>query len=169
MGKVNESLDAFNKCLKIHPYTLAYFNRALLYMGTGRPTLALADADKTLDAEPENARAWYIKGVCTEQIGNVTQAIAYYSKAITYEGTEPLFYLKRGAAYTNTDQYQLAVADLNKTITLDPTNATAFYYRGVVKYKTGQRPCTDFQSAIAKGYKVPEDVMKKICISSIAK
>ncbi len=169
MGRVNESLDAFNKCLSIYPYTLAYFNRSLLYMGTGRPVLALADAEKTLEAEPENARTWYIKAVCTEQLGNAMQAIAYYSKAIEYEGTEPLFYLKRGMAYNNTDQYQFALADLERTITLEPSNGAAFYYRGIVKYKTGQDPCNDFQAAVGKGFKVPEEVMKKICNSSDAK
>jgi len=163
--KVNESLDALNKCLAIYPFPDAYFSRALLYMGTGRPALALADAEKNLDAEPTNARAWYIKGNCIEQQGNIELAIENYSKAISYEDTEALFYLMRGQAYAKINQARQALIDFNKAISLDSTNAMGFYYRGLVKYQSGGNPCDDFSNAIAKGYRVPADIVQKACNS----
>ncbi len=162
-GKVNESLDAFNKCLAINSYPDAYFSRALLYMGTDRPALALPDAEKTLETQPSNARAWYIKAYCLEQQGNTGFAIECYSKAITYENNEPLFYIRRGLSYTKINQNQSALDDLNKAIRLDPANGEAWYDRGITKFNSGQDPCNDFRTAIVKGYKVPAEVSEKLC------
>ncbi len=162
-NRINESLDAFNKSLQIHPHPEAYFNRALIYMGTGKSANALTDAEKVLETQPANARAWYIKGNCAEQLGEIGPSIDYYSKAIRYEDNEPLFYLHRGLAYTNTGQYGLAGADIDKALSLDNTNATAYYYRGILKYKSGNSPCDDFKIAIARGYAPPADVMQKLC------
>ncbi len=162
-GKVAESLDALNKCLAIAPYPMAYFSRALLYMGTGKPDLALADAASTLSYQPGNARAWYIKGYCLEQKGSMQAAIDCYTKAIEYENTEPLFYMRRGEMFVKTNQYQAAQADLKKANESDPANGETIYYLGIVKYSFGQNPCGDFQLAIKKGYKVPAEVMEKLC------
>lgn len=162
-NNINAALNAFNKSIELHQYPEAYFNRALIYMATGRSAAALADAEKVLETQPTNARAWYIKANSTEQLGNITSSIEYYSKAIFYEGTEPLFYLHRGLAYTNTGQYKAASLDIEKALRLDSSNATAYYYRGILKYKMGLPPCDDFRTAITKGYKAPHNVMQKLC------
>lgn len=166
MGRANESLEAFNKCLSINHYSEAYFNRALLYMSTGRPVLALADAEANLELQPRNARSWYIKAYCIEQQGNIGMAIEYYTKAILFEGNEPLFYIRRGLAYTKMSQSQIALDDFNKAIALDPKNGEAYYYRGRIKGNLGQSGCVDLKMAVSRGYKVPAEIMQQSCGSS---
>jgi tetratricopeptide (TPR) repeat protein len=162
-GKVNDALEALNKCIAVNPYPKAYFSRAMLYMGTGKPDLALADAEKVLAVQPENARAWYVKANCLFVLGNTVAAIECDSKAIQYENNEPLFYTLRGQAYAKTNQPAEALKDLNNAVALNPSNGKAYYLLGIVKYQFGQSACGDLNTAIAKGFKVPGDILEKAC------
>jgi len=162
-GKPKEALDALNKCLDINDFTKAHFSRALLYQGTGRPGLALTDAQRVLDTQPQNARAWYIKGDCTEQTGNLPEALDCFNKAIENEDSEPLFYIRRGLIYAKTNQSQPALNDLEKAVALNPSNGEAYYYRGIVKYRSGQNPCKDFHYALNHGYKDAQAAIENLC------
>jgi tetratricopeptide (TPR) repeat protein len=165
-GKSAESLESLDKCLSLASYPPAFFCRSLLYMSAGKFGAALSDAEQTLAAQPHNARAWYVKAFCTEQQGNPNLAIQLYSKAIAYESTEPLFYKRRGICFANTNQFQPGLADLDKAIFLDGTNAEAFYYRGAIKYNLGGEPCMDLNTAVTKGYKAPPGLIQKLCGTS---
>ena len=162
-GRAMEALDALNKCIAIKEYPKAYFSRAMLYEGTGKPDLAIADADKVLADQPQNARAYYIKADCLEQQGNITGALENYSKAIGYDGAEPLFYIRRGLALAKTNQLPQALSDLDVAVTQNPANGEALYYRGMVKYRMGQSPCNDFNNALRHGYKAATEAIAKFC------
>ena len=162
-GRPMEALDALNRSLAIDEYVKAYFSRALLYEGTGKYDLALADADRVLEQQPKNARAYYIKADCQEQLGNMAGAMENYNKAIAYEDNEPLFYIRRGMAYAKGNQVAQAMDDLNRAVSLNPNNGEALYYRGIVKYKSGQSPCDDLSNALRHGYKQATEAIAKIC------
>ena len=162
-GRVDDALDALNKCIAIKEYSKAYFSRAMLYEGTGRPALAIADADRVLADQPQNARAYYVKADCLEQQGNVQAALDNYTEAITYEGTEPLFSIRRGLALAKLNRNKEALADLDKAVSLNGNNGEAFYYRGIIKYRSGQNPCTDFNAALKHGYKEAEAAIAQFC------
>ncbi len=162
-GRVDDALEALNRCIAIKEYTKAYFSRAMLYEGTGKPALAIADAEKVLAEQPQNARAYYVKGDCLEQQGNIQASLDNYSEAITYEGTEPLFYIRRGLALAKMSRYPQAINDLNKAVSLNPNTGEAFYYRGIVKYRSGQGPCDDFNTALKHGYKQAADAIAQFC------
>lgn len=162
-GKTVEALAAMNRSLEIDPCPQTYFSRAILYLGTRRTSLALADVEKVLEIQPANARAWYIKGNCLEQFGSTSQAIDCYSSAISYENDEPMFCMRRGKALADIGQYRAALDDLNNALSLNPDYGEALYYRGAVLYNLGQSPCNDFKTAMNKGYKVPVNVMNTLC------
>jgi tetratricopeptide (TPR) repeat protein len=162
-GKAMQALDALNKSLELKENTKAYFTRAMLYEGTGKPELAIADIDKVLEEQPENGRAWYIKGDCQEQLGNTNGALESYSKAIEYEATEPLFYIRRGLIFSKMQKDAPALEDLNRAVELKPNNGNALYYRAIVKYRSKQSPCADLQAAAANGYKGAREAMEKLC------
>ncbi len=161
--KPAESLEALNKCLALKDYTKAYFSRALLYQSTGECTLALADVDKVLAGQPQNSRAYYIKGDCMEQQEKIKDAIDYYSKAIQFESNEPLFYIRRGLSYAKANQNNAAMNDLNTAVDLNPQNGEAWYFRGLIKYRNGGNPCDDMQNALAHGYQRAQEILGKAC------
>lgn len=162
-GKAMEALDALNKCIAIKEYTKAYFSRAMLYEGTGKPDLALVDADRVLADQPQNARAYYIKADCLEQQGNIKDALDNYSKSIGFEDNEPLFYIRRGLAFAKANQIAPAMNDLDKAVSLKPGNGEALYYRGIIKTRSGQSPCDDLHNALKYGYKAAAEAIAKFC------
>ena len=162
-GRVDDALDALNKCLAIKEYTKAFFSRAMLYEGTGKPALAIADADRVLAEQPQNARAYYVKADCLEQQGNIQAALDNYNEAVVYEDTEPLFHIRRGLALAKMSKYPQAINDLNKAVSLNPNNGEAFYYRGIVKYRSSQNPCDDFNAALRHGYKQASEAIAQFC------
>lgn len=163
-GKAMEALDAFNRCIALNDgYTKAYFSRAMLYQGTGKPDLALADIDKVLAEQPENARAYYIKGDCLERTGNLNGALQHYNQAISFENTEPLFYIRRALVNSKLKQHQQALNDINSALTISHSSAEAMYYRGIIKYQAGISPCEDLQAARAKGYKQADEAIQRLC------
>jgi tetratricopeptide (TPR) repeat protein len=161
--KPAQSLDALNRCLALREYPKAYFSRALLYQGMGKPELAIPDIDKVLEDQPQNARAYFIKADCLEQEAKMPEAIDYYSKAIQYDGTDPLFYERRGMVYGRTRQNAEAISDLDKAVDMNPGNGEALYYRGVIKYHSGQEPCNDLKAALDHGYKQAAEAIEKAC------
>ncbi|MFI5196886.1 MAG: tetratricopeptide repeat protein, partial [Chitinophagales bacterium] len=161
--KLTESLDALNKCLSIKEYPKAYFSRALIYQGAGQPEQAIADIEKVIDDQPQNARAFFIKAECLEQQGKITDAIDNYNKAILYDDKDPLFYIRRGMIYGKTRQNEAALNDLNRAVGLRPGNGEALYFRGIIKYHTGQNPCDDFREALNCGYKQAQEALAKAC------
>ena len=162
-GHAMEALDAYNKCISLKEYTKAYFSRAMLYEGTGKPELALPDIERVLAEQPQNARAYYIKADCLEQQGNVSGALENYNKAIAFEDTEPLFYIRRGLALAKTNQATPALNDLNKAVALKPDDGEAYYFRGLIKSRTNQEPCSDLHNALKYGYKQAQEAITKYC------
>ncbi len=162
-GRTVDALEALNRCISIKEYTKAYFSRAMLYEGTGKPDLAIADADRVLADQPQNARAYYVKADCLEQQGNLQSALDNYNEAITYEDNEPLFYIRRGLTLAKLARYAPAINDLNNAVSLNKDNGEALYYRGIIKYRAGQSPCDDFNSALKHGYKEAEAAIVKFC------
>jgi protein O-mannosyl-transferase len=161
--KIAGALEALNKCLAIRDYTKAYFTRALLYEENGKPELALPDIDRVLAEQPDNARANFIKADCLEQQGNAEESVKWYTQAIDNDGTDPMFYMRRGMLYGRMRQNEAALSDLNKAVELGPGNGENYYFRGIVKYHAGQDPCGDLRQAVSLGYRQATEALAKAC------
>jgi tetratricopeptide (TPR) repeat protein len=162
-GDMVNALSALNTCISINEYPKALFTRALLYQQTEQYAKAFNDIEKVLAAEPENARAYYIKANCLEQQNNLQSALDFYNKAIEFGNDDPLFYLRRGIVAASLGQMRLALSDLDLTIQKQPSLGAAWYWRGMVKYKLKQQPCADLNEAVKRGYGEAVDAMAKFC------
>jgi tetratricopeptide (TPR) repeat protein len=160
---MDHALDALNRCIAISGYPKAMFTRALIYEQTGRPVDALKDIDKVLDAEPDNARAYYIKGRCLEQQGQLHGAIRYYDLAIQNDENEPLYDTQKAVAEAKLGQTAQALNDLNVAIGKNENFAGAWYWRGLIKHQLGQQPCGDLQHARKLGSRDAEAAIARIC------
>lgn len=74
------------------------------------------------DREPNNAKAQYDAGFEAHSNGNITDAIAYYKKAIRLDPKMTDAYSNLGAALISIKEYNEALTVLNKAQQLDPTN-----------------------------------------------
>jgi tetratricopeptide (TPR) repeat protein len=57
-------------------------------------------------------------------------SVKYYSKAIAQEPNNADYYHKRGTAYLNLDNFNEALNDLNKSISMDVKTEETFFDRG---------------------------------------
>lgn len=162
-GDVQHAVQSLDHCIAINEYTKALFTRALLYQQVGQPLRAMSDVDKVLEKEPENARAYFIKGDCLEQQNNLQSAFNCYNKAVAYDEAEPLFYMKRGIVSAKLGQHAEALNDLTIAIDRKPALTAAWYWRGMTKYKLKQQPCSDLNEAARRGSKEAADAMQQFC------
>ncbi len=161
-GQVNEALMALNKCISLNEYPKALFTRALVYQQMQQPLAALADVEKVLAQEPENARAHFIKGNCLELQNSLQGALNSYTQAIQNSEDEPLFYLRRGVVNAKMNQNAAALSDLDAVLQTKP-NAEGYYWRGLVKHSINQSPCEDLQRSLQMGYKEAAEAIAQFC------
>lgn len=112
--------------------------------------------DPSYDTEAANKLK--LKGNEALSAGNIDEAIKYYTEAINTDPTQHIFYCNRAAAYTNKGDYDAAIKDSEKAISLNPSFpksysrlGLAFYKLGKIEeareaYKRGIRACTDNQA-----------------------
>jgi len=162
-GRPMDALDALNKSIEISGYPKAYLSRALLHQSNGRYQLALADIDHVLSAQPDNARAWLIKGVCMENLGDLKAAIICCNMAITLDNSEPDFFVRRGSILSSAGRGNLAVKDLIHATDLAPHNGETWFYLGVARYRAGLNPCKDLMTAKKLGNKNAATALTKLC------
>jgi protein O-mannosyl-transferase len=162
-GKTKEALDALNKSIQLYPYAKSYFTRAILYHSTLNYKLAIADLNKVLEHQANNARAYYIKADCEEQLGIYGEAMEDYSKAIAYDDHEPIFLMRRGILQAKNGHKKAALIDLDKAVALKPDNGESLYYRALMQYSLGQNPCEGLHEALRNGYSRAGEAIEKIC------
>lgn len=57
-------------------------------------------------------------------------AIEDYTKAIALDPTNPVFYSNRAAAYSSSNNHELAIVDAEKAIQVDPKFVKAYHRLG---------------------------------------
>jgi len=106
--------------------------------------------NEVIKLNPQNAKAYYYRGLAYANIGNNQQAITDYNKAIEIDPKYIAAYGDRGNTYADLGNYRQAIKDNNKIIELDPRNVEAYFYRGIAYGKLGNsdQAIKDYDSAI---------------------
>jgi tetratricopeptide (TPR) repeat protein len=82
-----------------------------------------------------SADTYLKKGHDVGVTGDYKAAIKLFDKAIQKDPKLKEAYIQRGLCYENIDQDDKAINDYNSLLSFDPSNTTAFYYIGLIKYK----------------------------------
>ena len=109
---------------------------------------AIADFSHAIVLNPRNAAAYLDKGMAflwrgehsllhRWGKGDYRNAIADFSHAIDFGRSDAKSFCLRGIAYSVLREYKLAVADLSRTIILDPRCAAAYFWRGFCSANLG--------------------------------
>lgn len=116
---------------------------------------ALADFDRAIQLDPNNAAPYGGRGAVYLEQGEYDRAISAFGEAIrrqppTATHAAATDYSLRGDAYTRKDQYDRALRDYNSAIKINPTSEIAFAGRGQAYFQMGDydRAIEDFGTSI---------------------
>ena len=91
---------------------------------------SVEDADKAINANPNDAEAFDDRGIAHAKAGQYALAIADYDQAIKLKPDEAQYYYNRGLAYDELGQRVRAFEDFDKAVTLKPDDPDFLESRG---------------------------------------
>jgi tetratricopeptide (TPR) repeat protein len=100
---------------------------------------AIADYTQAIPINPQDAEAYYNRGLAKYESGDKAGAIADYTQAITINPQDAIAYYNRGVVKSKSGDKAGAIADYTQAITINPQLAIAYYNRGNAKYKSGDK------------------------------
>jgi tetratricopeptide (TPR) repeat protein len=83
--------------------------------------------------DPQDFWAWFLLGVCRDQMSSSREAVACYSTCIALAPRSPWAWLNRGLAHLRLQNHQQAAVDLDKAIELRPKLAEAYRNRALAR------------------------------------
>ncbi len=92
---------------------------------------------KAIELRPDDAKAYFNRGIHYAETGDLDRAMADFTKAIELKPDDPRAYNARGNAYRKKGDYDRAIADLTKAVEFDPRLAEAYLNRGLAYRKKG--------------------------------
>jgi tetratricopeptide (TPR) repeat protein len=102
------------------------------------------------------------------QTNTEADAVAFFTKLIESNPTEPLFYVKRGVLYEMLERYDEAMADFNKVLELEPNSADAIAGKGRVYYNKAVKMNEAAANIVDnKEYKKALDEMNAVFMESL--
>ena len=111
---------------------------------------AAADLSKAIGIKPDDAEAYFDRGLVYNRIGSHSKAIADFSEAIRLNGDYKDAYIQRGTVYGHLGQYAKAIADYSAVIRLEPNKDIYMVDRGRAYESLGEhdKAIADYSEAI---------------------
>lgn len=122
----------------------AYNNRGMAKREKGDLDGAIADYNRAIGLNPQNANTYINRGVAKRVKGDFNGAMADYNRAIELNPQNAGAYVHRGEAKRVKGAPDGAIVDFNRALELDPRYARAYGARGAAKRAKG-----DLDGAIA--------------------
>ncbi len=133
-----------------------FLERALFFRFRGDEARALADYDRALALEPQNATAYLNRGNLFALLGREADALADYARALERAPFDPKIFLNRGLVYRGRGDDSLAFADFGRAIELAPALPQGYANRAAIHVDRGEPEAAiaDFSAALERA---PDD------------
>lgn len=120
--QLEKALADYNRALELNP-TLdsAYNNRANYYASFGQVAEALTDYEQALDLNPGNTRTWINQAITFRDLGLYDLALENLDMALILGQLEEHVYAERGRTYHLRGDWNCAIADYQRVLTLLPS------------------------------------------------
>lgn len=173
LGDSKGAIQDANKAVELEPNAPDYYyKRAIYKASTGDFKGAIKDFDKSIELKdrPEHKiwsdqnshRVFFLMGNAKLELGDYKGAVIYYDKSIELGFNKP--YFNRAIAKGKLDDFSGAIESWDQHIIYFPSDAQAYYYRGLNKLKIDQdSACIDLSKAEEMGKKEASDFIKKYC------
>ncbi len=135
------ALEAYSKALAVNPNDPSVLNnRCTAYFSTKQLDLALTDCDRGLKVDPTSTSLYVARGNIRLATENNEGAVQDYSRTIELSekvggdpSREQVAYSNRASALVNLQDFDGALADLDKALELKDDAPEDYYKRGVLK------------------------------------
>lgn len=143
----------------------SYMDIAYQKAQEGNYRLALKYYDKAIDAEPQNADAYYHRGNIKYDLKDYKGAINDCGKALNIDPQLTDAYFNIGISKYHLEKYQEAIIDFDKAITANDQDAESYCWRGNThhKLKNNTKACKDWNKAKDLGNSYVNEYLNKYC------
>ncbi len=140
--KAQRSLHAF--------FSQEFIERGLHYLERGRPDVSLADFEKAVKADPNNARAYCCRAMAYRNLGNSSKALAEFEEAIARDSKDSSPFRERAQLYYQQKKFDRAIGDASEAIRRESKDGKAHITRGLAYARTGEsvKAGEDFAQAV---------------------
>jgi tetratricopeptide (TPR) repeat protein len=165
--KWSEAETLFTEAIRLNSsYGVAYRYRAIARDNLNNLEGAIKDLNQCIELDGGDAEAYRIRGRMKGRLGKDSDAKEDFSNAIKHEKDKDklsMSYRLRGYAQYALEDYKNAISDYDKAIKLDPTNAEAYYVRGLCKRKIELEAdaMRDLQKAAELGFEEAKKLINK--------
>ncbi len=136
-GDLQGATAELTELVRLHPNAPHHLRLAELLMQQGSLPSALAHLEETIRRDPTSAPAYACRATVYGYLGEWEAALSDWSQAIRWDPS-PAHYYRRGVAYAWADRYGEAVADLSRSLEIEPQQPNALYSRGNLLYALGE-------------------------------
>lgn len=134
------ALNELNQTIELSPDNpLFYMLRAILYQGMGEFVLSNQDLDTAILLAPEDwVMPYHLKGGISLLLSDVPAGIESYTRVIGQTPDNWFPYNQRGYLYFLAGQYDLARADIDKSISLAPEAEWPYMWGALLALRQGR-------------------------------
>ncbi|RNA23613.1 Tetratricopeptide repeat 6 [Brachionus plicatilis] len=111
----------------------AYFMKGQCFIETKHYTDAYSSFDKVIDLNPENAQAFYHRGIARVHLKH-QRCIQDFNKALALDPSLFEAFLARACIYGMQERYTKAILNCNEAVRLNSKSVRGYLYRGALKY-----------------------------------
>ncbi len=131
-----------------------YIRRVTDWDPEGESQRAIADFDEAIKLAPQDAHAYYLRGIAYNSLGQPERAIQDFDEAIRLDPQVASVYFSRGVTWGILGEFQRAKSDYDEVIRLDPQDASGYHNRAIVHARLGmdREAQRDADQAAALGF-----------------
>jgi tetratricopeptide (TPR) repeat protein len=133
-----KAIEQYTKYLNIDSLSAgAYNQRALINLNAKNYEAAISDYSNSIRINPKVDSRYFSRGQVYNLLGETQKAITDLNEFVKLTGTAAA-YIYRGRLFTDLKRYDLAIADYNKALEIDPKGISAITYRAILYNNTQQ-------------------------------
>ncbi|MBN6188933.1 tetratricopeptide repeat protein [Aneurinibacillus sp. BA2021] len=137
-GRTEEAIALLDELIEQHPEVhYLYGTRAHIFREIGREEEAIQDIDRAIAINPESFHYWYTRALAYQDTGHFAESVADFREAIRREDPSTVYstWYEMGVSYLRLEDYEQAIAALEKCVEDEEKALPIFYYRLAEAYK----------------------------------